>query len=245
MNGAGQVLMALTVASALAWRGLKKRSLTVHGAVAAFVVGLLSFASSMRSGMLLIAFYQSGSSFTKFKAQQKAALDASSDDASGRGVQQVLACSLLATLLSLASIIHFGVGADCVCSCSAEPLQSAILCGIIGHYACCAADTWASELGILDPKVRLITNPLIMVPPGTNGGVSLTGTAASLGGGAFIGSIAWFLGPPGETLGIVLLGNIHSTHTHTHTHTTHQHTHTHFFIRNSKSYTLYDFKTGK
>jgi uncharacterized protein (TIGR00297 family) len=237
MKGAGQVLMALTVASALAWRGLKKRSLTVHGAVAAFVVGLLSFTSSMRSGMLLIAFYQSGSTFTKFKAQQKATLDASSDDASsGRGVSQVLACSLLATLLSLASLIHFGIGADCVCSCSAEPLQSAILCGIIGHYACCAADTWASELGILDPKVRLITNPLIMVPPGTNGGVSLTGTAASLGGGVFIGSIAWFLGPPGETLGIVLLGNIHSTHTHTHSHNTQTHTHTLFYKELEKLY---------
>ena len=49
---------------------------------------------------IILQFYQSGSSFTKFRAAQKAKLDASFSDATGRGAAQVLACSLAATLLS-------------------------------------------------------------------------------------------------------------------------------------------------
>ena len=55
------------------------------------------------------------------------------------------------------------------------------------NYAAVAADTFSSELGILSKsKPRLLTSwNLREVPPGTNGGVSLTGTLAGFGG-AFI-----------------------------------------------------------
>ncbi|MED5485443.1 MAG: DUF92 domain-containing protein, partial [Candidatus Thermoplasmatota archaeon] len=46
-----------------------------------------------------------------------------------------------------------------------------------------SADTWASEFGCLDPRVKLILSNNT-VPPGTNGGFSPTGQKA-----AFIGSL--------------------------------------------------------
>jgi len=55
------------------------------------------------------------------------------------------------------------------------------------HYGCCLGDTLASELGILSQgKPRLITT-LRPVPPGTNGGMTVGGTLASLVGGALAG----------------------------------------------------------
>ena len=49
-----------------------------------------------------------------------------------------------------------------------------------------SADTWASEFGCLDPRVRLILSNNT-VPPGTNGGFSPTGQKAAFLGSVLIG----------------------------------------------------------
>jgi uncharacterized membrane protein len=55
------------------------------------------------------------------------------------------------------------------------------------HFACCLGDTLASELGILSPTRPILITTLRPVPPGTNGAMSLVGTAVSFLGGAVIG----------------------------------------------------------
>ena len=55
------------------------------------------------------------------------------------------------------------------------------------HFACCLGDTLASELGILSKTPPILLTTLSRVPPGTNGGLSLLGTVASISGGAAMG----------------------------------------------------------
>ena len=70
--------------------------------------------------------------------------------------------------------------------------------GFAGALAAVNADTWATELGVLDPgQPRLITSPGRRVEKGTSGGVSPVGTLASLLAAAVIGALAGAFGPGG------------------------------------------------
>jgi uncharacterized protein (TIGR00297 family) len=64
--------------------------------------------------------------------------------------------------------------------------------GFIGSIATATADTLASEVGVVQ-QPRLITT-LQKVAPGTDGGISLVGTAAGILGAGVIGVAAYLLG---------------------------------------------------
>ena len=81
--------VALAIAAALARRGLKKKSLSSSGAVAAFAVGFLSFLASYRMGVTLILFYQSSSSLTKVGTALKKRLEAAHKEGGQRDAGQV------------------------------------------------------------------------------------------------------------------------------------------------------------
>ena len=65
--------------------------------------------------------------------------------------------------------------------------------GFIGAIATATSDTLASEIGVLDAHPRLITT-FQTVEPGTNGAVSVLGTAVGVVGAAIIGIAAFLLG---------------------------------------------------
>ena len=159
-----QLALALGVAAFLSYRGFRKSSLTLDGAFAAACVGTIAFAASVRGGILMITFYQTGSILSKFKQSEKAKKDATGEgERHGRDAEQVLSCSLVACLLGLLSIAQFGLGYDDRLESDTTGVylsHSAILCGIVAHYAICAGDTWASELGTLQKRSPfLVTAP--------------------------------------------------------------------------------------
>lgn len=184
--------------------------------------------------MLLLGFYFSGSQLTKLRAGVKQKLDANykvGGQRSARQVRpfailwyqdpchtrcaesiscscmQVLACSALATVLALYYVAHFG-DQDARIEFTTAPTRSFLLASYIGHYACCAADTWASELGVLSARAPRLITTLREVPAGTNGAVSALGLAASALGGAFVGALYWLMSLFSGTaqLQVVLLG---------------------------------------
>merc|ERR1712118_495025 len=102
-----------------------------------------------------------------------------------RDWSQVLACSALGT--AIAFVYGAWLGEDKPVDFSRNAFAARLHCAFLAHYACCAGDTWASELGVLSrgPPRHVLT--LQQVPPGTNGGISLIGTLASAAGGGFMG----------------------------------------------------------
>jgi uncharacterized protein (TIGR00297 family) len=189
-----RLILALVIALALARHGLKRNSLNTSGAIAAILVGFISFAVSYRFGLILILFYYSSSKFTKLSETTKAKLEDGYKAGGQRNYIQVFANSVIATAFALVYWYFCGEDAhiDFRDSTSVGPMLWILY---VSHYACANADTWASEIGILSKaKPRLVTTLWLReVPHGTNGGMSLLGTAASGAGGAFIGLIFWML----------------------------------------------------
>eukprot|EP00903_Cladosiphon_okamuranus_P012677 g11857.t1 len=195
--------MAAILASYIGFGGLKKKSLNKSGAIAGFCVGLVSLGLSLRLGLTLILFYKSSSVLTKVGSKKKKTLTDDYKEGGQRGAVQVLSCSLFATILAVVHKILTGAG-DSLVDFESEPLGGVLLCAYLGFYACCAGDTWSSELGVLSKTPpRLVTKPWRTVPTGTNGGMSLLGTAASVAAGGVMGTgfvlFGWMfrLPPPG------------------------------------------------
>ena len=209
-------VIAFIIASLLSFHGLRKRSLSKSGAVAAFFVGFVSFAASIRFGIILVLFYLTGSQLTKLGAVKKAKLEESYVQGGQRSWIQVFACSILATVCAIAYMymvgedqyIDFGATSGWAgksggnvtllgITMTRRQLGSYLWALYLSHYACATADTWASEVGVLSYEQPVLITSLLLfrvkkVPHGTNGGVSKAGTIASIAGGLVIG-LAFFL----------------------------------------------------
>lgn len=185
----------VVIGGLLARRGVRKGSLSASGGVAAFVVAVMTWGSGIEFGVTLIAFYQTGSWLTRLGAKRKMKLDANNSEHGNRDAFQVLSCSLVGAFISLAHRVEVG------------PAPATLRAAFVGFYACCAGDTWASEIGPLFASTpRLITQPWKKVPAGTNGGVTLEGLLASAAGGAFVGFVFGLLAKVGNLTTYALLG---------------------------------------
>ncbi|XP_032151647.1 transmembrane protein 19 isoform X2 [Sapajus apella] len=105
---------------------------------------------------------------------------------------QVFCNGAVPTELALLYMIENGPG-EIPVDFSKQYSASWMCLSLLAALACCAGDTWASEVGTVLSKSppRLITT-WEKVPVGTNGGVTVMGLVSSLLGGTFVG-IAYFL----------------------------------------------------
>jgi uncharacterized protein (TIGR00297 family) len=168
-------LLAAAVLSRIAWR---LRGLTRDGAVAACIVGaaVLRFGGGWWAAALVV-FFASGTALTAVGRARKTQPE---HRGGGRSAPQVLGAGGVAAAISVVS------GLEIV----PDPLRGALRAAFVGALATAAADTWATELGMLSPAPpRLITTREV-VPAGTSGGVSLVGAAAGLAGSAVVAAVA-------------------------------------------------------
>ncbi len=164
------------VISALAYR---RGSLAPSGVTGAVLVGTLIFGfGGWVWGLILITFFVLSSLLSHYKEGQKEHVAIQFAKGGRRDLGQTLANGGLGALIALAYPVY------------PEP---ALLFAFLGAMAAVSADTWGTELGILNKRPPRLLTTWQPVAPGTSGGVSLLGTLASLGGALTIGLAAWVL----------------------------------------------------
>ncbi|RJE89800.1 DUF92 domain-containing protein [Paenibacillus sp. 1011MAR3C5] len=171
-------LLGSGLAAAAAYRA---RSLSGSGAWSAMVMGtgFVTLGEPVWFGVL-IAFFISSTFWSKWKRHTRSKRDAEAKYAKSgrRDAGQVWANGGAGLLL---------------CVLHALFPHDGWLLAYIGVMASVNADTWATEIGALSRSVPRSIVSGKQVPTGTSGGVTPLGSAAALGGAAFIGAVAALL----------------------------------------------------
>jgi uncharacterized protein (TIGR00297 family) len=185
-------LLALIIAY-LAYRA---HSLNQNGAYAAMVIGTIIFGvGGWQWAIVLLLFFITSSALSRLFKKRKQGLDEKFSKGHERDAGQVFGNGGLATGFVLINYFY--------------PESSIGWVGFAASLAAVNADTWATELGVLNPHPpRLITNLNRVVEKGTSGGISLFGTLASLAGSFVIALPASFFASNWSLIPIITLAGL-------------------------------------
>lgn len=210
------------VAALIAIAALRVHALTRGGAIAAFVVGALTFAAgTLGSALLLLAFFLTSVALSRAGKKRKRTL-VDIGKAGPRDAWQVLANGGIATVCVViwAYLIRSAITSTnsatsaAVTTASAYAAQAAATVWFVafaGAYAAATADTWGTEVGTLaakPPRSILTGKPLAT---GLSGGVSSAGTAAEIAGAVLIAILtppALLLALPGTPVTLQALSHL-------------------------------------
>ncbi|KAG5188731.1 integral membrane protein DUF92-domain-containing protein [Tribonema minus] len=157
--------------------GKAEKLLTPQGAAHAYVLGnILWYALGWRGWTTCVLYLLAGSAVTKVKMAEKTARGIAEGRGGRRGPENVWGSA--------------ATGAACALACVVWPQRAALLrVGYAASLATKLGDTFASEIGKAYGRTTYLITTLRPVPAGTEGAVSLEGTAAGVGGSLII---AWY-----------------------------------------------------
>jgi uncharacterized protein (TIGR00297 family) len=172
--------LILSVVIALAARRLK--TLSRSGAYAAAISGGLIFGlGGLPWAVLLLTFFISSSLLSRAFASRKASLNEKFSKGSQRDWGQVLA--------------NGGLGAGLAVVHAFLPDQTWPWIAFAGAMAAVNADTWATELGVLNPSLPRLLTTWRPVERGSSGAISLLGSLAALAGAGLVALLAYLFFP--------------------------------------------------
>ena len=178
-----QLVYGFLLALIIAFLAYRAHSLNKSGALAAIFTGTIIFGvGGWDWAILLLTFFITSSVLSRAFKKQKIKLEEKYSKGHQRDAGQVFANGGVAAVFAL---LH-----------GFFPAALWPWLGFAAALAAVNADTWATELGVLNPRPpRMITNLRKVVEKGTSGGISLVGTLASIAGSAVIAILALFLNP--------------------------------------------------
>lgn len=193
-----QIVLGFLFAAFISWTAYRAHSLSKSGAWGALLEGTIIFGlGGWKWAILLMAFFISSSALTRLFGKKKASLNEKFDKGGTRDIGQVLANGAVASIFAG---LHFFL-----------PAASWPWLVFASSLAAVNADTWATELGVLNPsQPRLITS-WEQVERGSSGAVSIYGTLAAAAGAALIAIFGALLGPAGRgfaDLEIILIAGL-------------------------------------
>lgn len=173
-----QLLAGLILAILIAWAAWRAQALSASGAAAAVVTGTFIFGlGGIAWAAPLLTFFISSSALSRAFARRKAGLSEKFSKGHRRDWAQVLANGGLGALLAAAAALY--------------PQHSRLLWfAFAGAMAAVNADTWATELGVLNPRPPRLISTLRPAERGASGAISPLGSLAALSGAALVGVIA-------------------------------------------------------
>lgn len=188
-------LAALAINGVLAFLASRAGTVRPSGVVAGLIVGTTIYlAGGWPWFLVLLVFFLLGSLLTKFGYARKAAMGLAEEKGGRRGWQNAVANGGVGVLSAIAWLLT-----------GWEPLRAAFA----ASFATALFDTAGSEIGGLYGKTPISLRSFRVVPPGTEGAVSLEGTVGATVFAVLVAGVATLGGqiPPGF-LPAVLLGSL-------------------------------------
>jgi uncharacterized protein (TIGR00297 family) len=160
----------------------------LSGSLSAFVVGMIiGICGNVLWLLLLLVFLMSSFGVTKYRFEWKKAEGFQEGVKGERTWRNVAANGAIPTAIAFFSFVAEAMG-------SAGDFfgKDIASCMFVSAIAVAASDTAASEIGIVDPRVFLITT-FKPVRRGTDGGISLTGEFAAFIAAAYTSAISYVI----------------------------------------------------
>lgn len=181
-----QLMIGAFLAALVAYAACRAGTLDRSGALAAFLLGAVVFGiGGLPWAVVLLIFFITSSGLSHLFKRRKHKVEDQFAKGGRRDAWQVAANGGVAGLAVLLHLLF--------------PAAVSAWVMFAAAFAAANADTWATELGVLNkswPRKLTTWQP---VPPGTSGGVSLAGTLAAAGGALLIAAVAVALWPVAGT----------------------------------------------
>jgi uncharacterized protein (TIGR00297 family) len=195
-----QLILGIVIAGAIALSAVRMRLLQPSGGVATLVLGSIVFGlGGIPWSLPLVTFFLLSSLLSRVGAKRykgyRERVEVLFEKGSTRDAGQVIANGGVAGLLVLFYQFH--------------PHPS-LFVAYLGSLAAAAADTWGTEIGVLNRGVVVSPWRLRAVPAGTGGGISLVGSLGAVTGALSVAlsGIWWVPGGLPASLGIVVAAGI-------------------------------------
>jgi uncharacterized protein (TIGR00297 family) len=194
-----RIALAIGVSLALALLAFAMKTVTRSGAVVGFLLGVAVYLGyGYKSFLILVFFFLLGSAATHIGYATKAARGLAERRGGARSWREALANGLGGAFFAVLVITTH--------------CEAAFLVALLAAFAEAAGDTVSSEVGQWVSEHAYLLTTFQAVPAGTNGGVTLSGTAAGLvastlvaGGGYALGLCS--VGGAAIAVGAAVAGN--------------------------------------